>query len=106
MKRFLWSAGILFALIIIVVLAFTLSPWPSVAVIRFMFSRGDQASEAALEKHVPAGIVTRRDIAYGDGRDEISTCTTPKKRTIRNQPSSGCMVGDSSPAARVALGTT
>jgi acetyl esterase/lipase len=35
-----------------------------------MFSKGAQISEARLEKHVPAGIVTRRDIAYGGTRDE------------------------------------
>ncbi|HXZ79645.1 MAG TPA: alpha/beta hydrolase [Terriglobales bacterium] len=71
-KRFLlWSAGILIVLIVIAILAFRLSPWPSVVLIRHVFSNGDRASEAALEKHVPAGIVTRRDLAYGDGKDEV-----------------------------------
>jgi acetyl esterase/lipase len=72
MKRFLlWTAGILLALIVAVALAFKLSPWPSVAIITYAFSKGDQASEAGLEKHVPAGIVVRRDIAYGSGKDEV-----------------------------------
>jgi acetyl esterase/lipase len=72
MKRFiLWSAGILVVLTVAVVLAFRLSPWPSVAVISYMFSKGDRASEVALEKHVPAGIVSRRDIAYGSSKDEV-----------------------------------
>jgi hypothetical protein len=31
----------------------------------FYVSKGDQASEAALEKHIPTGIVSRHDIAYG-----------------------------------------
>jgi acetyl esterase len=71
MKRIiLWFAGTLLVLAAVVVLAFKLSPWPSVAVFAYMFSKGDQASEAALEKYVPAGIVTRRDLAYGDGPDE------------------------------------
>lgn len=72
MKRFiLWSAAILLAVIVAVALAFRLSPWPSVAIITWTFSKGDQASEAALEKHVPSGIVARGDIVYGSGRDEI-----------------------------------
>jgi acetyl esterase len=72
MKRVLhWSAAVLLALIITIVLAFLFSPWPSVAVINYRFSLGDQASEAALAKHVPAGIVARRDIPYGAAKDEI-----------------------------------
>lgn len=72
MKRFvLWSAGILSLLIIVVILAFRLTPWPSVALITYFFAKGARVSEAALEKHLPIGIVTRRDIAYGNGRDEI-----------------------------------
>src|SRR6266496_5795311 len=72
MKRFLlWSVGVLVVLIVVVVLAFRFSPWPSVAIITYAFSKGDRASEAALEKHVPSGIISRRDIAYGDAKDEM-----------------------------------
>lgn len=72
MRRVLfWSTGILLAMACGVLLAFWLSPWPSVAVITYMFSGADQASERALEKHVPAGIVATRDLKYGDGRDEV-----------------------------------
>jgi acetyl esterase/lipase len=66
----LLSGGVLLVLIAIVILAIRLSPWPSVAIISYFFSKGDQASDAGLEKHVPAGIVSRRDIAYGGGTDE------------------------------------
>jgi acetyl esterase/lipase len=72
MKRFiLWSVSVLAVLVVAVLLAFTLSPWPGVALITFAFSRGDQANDAALAKHVPAGIVARHDLAYGDGKDEV-----------------------------------
>lgn len=72
MKRFiLWLTGAFFVLAIITVLAFKLSPWPSVAVFSYLFSKADQASEAALEKHVPDGIATRRGLAYGKGPDEV-----------------------------------
>ena len=71
MQRFiLWPGGVLLALIALVIFVMRLSPWPSVAVISYFFSKGDQASEAALKKHVPDGIVCRRDIAYGAGPNE------------------------------------
>lgn len=71
MKRFvLWMLGIAATLVVVVVLAFRLSPWPSVALIKVMFAGNDAASEAQLAKHVPEGIVTRADLAYGPGPDE------------------------------------
>jgi acetyl esterase/lipase len=66
-----WSVGILAVLGIVFLLAFTLSPWPGVAIIAYAFSRGDRVSEAGRQKHVPAGITTRRDIAYGCAKDEV-----------------------------------
>jgi acetyl esterase len=72
MKRFiLWLAGILAVLVVAALLAFGLSPWPSVAVIDYAFSKGDQAANAALAKHTPDGIVSRLDIAYGRSGDEV-----------------------------------
>jgi len=71
MQRFiLWPGGALLVLIGLVVLVMRFSPWPSVAIISYFFSKGDQASEAALKKHVPAGVVCRRDIAYGAESNE------------------------------------
>lgn len=68
MKRFLlWAGGILAALVVLVVLAFRLSPWPSVALIKYMFAGNDAASEDRLARHVPPGIVTRANVAYGPG---------------------------------------
>ncbi len=77
-KRFiLWSAGILFLLLIVAVLAFKFSPWPGVVIIPYAFSRGAKASAAALEKHVPDGIVTRPNIAYGSAKDEVFDLLLP-----------------------------
>jgi len=71
MKRFLlWCTGALVILIVIAVLAFTLTPWPAVALITYTFAKGARASQAALEKHVPSGIVVQRDVAYGNGKNE------------------------------------
>ncbi|MGB3815985.1 MAG: alpha/beta hydrolase [Shinella sp.] len=71
MKRvFIWGLGGLAALLALAVLAFIFTPWPSVALVQYVFSRGDQASSSALEKHVPANVVSRWDLTYGDGPDE------------------------------------
>lgn len=79
MKRaILWIGGILVVLVGGIILAFRLSPWPGVAIIAYMFSRGDKASEAGLKKHVPAGVVTRRNIAYGAGVDETFDLNYPE----------------------------
>ncbi len=78
MKRFiLWVTGIVIVLLATAALAFYLSPWPSAFVIARAFAGGDAVSEARLEKHVPAGIVSRRDLAYGQGRGEIFDINYP-----------------------------
>jgi acetyl esterase/lipase len=74
----IWLLGIVVLLAVAVFVAFQLSPWPSVALIQYAFSRGDRASEAALEKHVPDNIVTRRNLAYGQGPDEIFDLNYPQ----------------------------
>jgi acetyl esterase/lipase len=82
MRRFLaWVLVVVLVLAAVVVAAFRLSPWPSVAIIAYAFSKGDQASEAALVRHVPEGIETRRDLAYGTGRDEIFDVNRPAAAT-------------------------
>jgi len=83
MKRvFLWTGGILLALVVVVVLAFRLSPWPSVALISMAFASGDEFSESRLVKHVPAGVVSRNDLAYGPGADEIFDINFPDEQPI------------------------
>jgi acetyl esterase/lipase len=74
----LWTVAIVAVIAVGTVLAFRLSPWPSVAIIAYLFSRGDAASEAALVRHVPPGIAARRDIAYDDGPDEVLDIYRPE----------------------------
>jgi acetyl esterase len=82
MKRFvLWTVGILAVLIIAVLLAFRLSPWPTVLVIQYAFGKGDAASEERLAKHVPTGIVTRTDLPYGSGPSEVFDINVPSGAT-------------------------
>ncbi len=63
-----WSLGILAALALSVWLAFTLSPWPSVLLIRHVFDQGAAEASAKLDKHVPAGLREWTDLRY-DAQD-------------------------------------
>lgn len=101
----LWIAGVVVALVLVVVLAFRLSPWPSVAIIEYAFSKGDVASEERLAKHVPPGIAARLDVSYGAGPDE-------RLDVFRQQSATGAQPtivwvhgGAGSPAARKASAT-
>lgn len=72
MKRFLiWTFLSLAVLAGLIVVAFQVSPLPSVFAIRYIFSKGDQAAMSALASHVPPGVSERLDLAYGDGPNEI-----------------------------------
>jgi acetyl esterase/lipase len=57
-KLLLWPVGIVLGLILIIFLAFELSPWPSATLIRYVFDNNSKAILAKLEKHTPAAPIT------------------------------------------------
>jgi acetyl esterase/lipase len=66
-KRFGWIRMILLGFlgtIVLVVIAGTISVWPSAMVLRLVFSRGGESTNAALEKFVPDTVIEELDIAY------------------------------------------
>lgn len=64
MKILVWIIGSAVALLAILLLAFRLSPWPSVLVIRRAFDKGAAEASQALEKHVPPGVAALRNETY------------------------------------------
>lgn len=70
-----WTSGILLALAAATWLAFRLSPWPSVLLVRQAFDRGAAEASAKLQRHVPPGLREWRDLAYDpadpDGRLDL-----------------------------------
>jgi acetyl esterase/lipase len=71
MKRVLVGvASTMVVLAAAIVSSVKLNPWPSLAIITYFLSYGDQASDGALQKYVPAGIAARLDVSYGRTKDE------------------------------------
>lgn len=62
---FLWPVGTLITLVIVIVLAFNLSPWPGTMLIRTVFDRGAEQSRTEQARHAPdGGIASIRNEPY------------------------------------------
>ena len=57
-KVFLWVTGSIVGLIIIILLAFKLTPWPGALLIRAVFDSNSNKTLQALEKHKPSVAIT------------------------------------------------
>lgn len=55
------------ALVGLGLVAYFITPWPSVLVVRAIFDKGAATASAALEKHVPAGIDETLGVRYDPG---------------------------------------
>jgi len=67
-KAFLWPAGSILGLIILVLLAFRLSPWPGALVIRWDFNQNSAKVLRALSAHEPkSGVVSLTEQQYKPG---------------------------------------
>jgi acetyl esterase len=57
-KPFLWTVGIIVGLVIVILLAFRLSPWPGALVVRTVFNKGGHKTLVAMQKALPNYPVT------------------------------------------------
>jgi acetyl esterase len=67
MRRVLIGLAVLVG---VVVIAFAVSPWPSVYVIRTIFDSGAASASEKLVRYLPADIAAREGLRYGPGADE------------------------------------
>lgn len=70
MKPFLWTVGSVLGVIVLVLIAFRVSPWPGAMVIRYVFSKNDVKTTQALEKHAPTtpiSVITDQKYRANDG---------------------------------------
>jgi len=73
-KAFLWPVGIIFGLIVATALAFRLSPWPGIVLVRTVFNRGSSQTLAALKKHTPdtpITVLSNQQYKQGDKRAKL-----------------------------------
>ncbi len=80
---FLKILFILIGLVIIGYVAFTVSPWPAVLLIRYSFNKGGVKTNEALKKYVPGGIVENLDQRY-DIKDKDALVDVYYQRTLAN----------------------
>jgi acetyl esterase len=69
--RWKWIVCSLIALPVIGYLAFQLSPWPSVLLIRHAFAKDTLKRNRRLEAHLPNNITELRNQRYGNGDDAV-----------------------------------
>lgn len=66
-KGFLWPVGVFAGLVVGVIIAVNVSPWPGNVVIRKMFEMDADKTTKALDKHAPQGISLIANQQYRDG---------------------------------------
>jgi acetyl esterase/lipase len=57
-KGFLWSVGSVLTVVVLLLIAFKVSPWPGALVIRAVFDTDSAKSKSALAKHEPSVPIT------------------------------------------------
>lgn len=57
-KAFLWTAGSIVGVLLLVLIAFRVSPWPGALLIRAVFNANGEKTLQALEKHQPSVAIT------------------------------------------------
>jgi acetyl esterase/lipase len=57
-KPFLWTVGVIITVIVLVLVAFRVSPWPGALIIRAVFSKNNAKVLQALEAHQPSVPIT------------------------------------------------
>ncbi len=68
-KYFLWIAGVAAGIILVVALAFRLSPWPGALLIRAVFNHGGRQTLQAMRKKLPdypAKVLSNQQYSKGD----------------------------------------
>jgi len=68
-KGFLWPVGIIIGIVLIILLAFRVSPWPGALIIRSVFDKGSHKVLVALEAHTtkkPINVITDQQYRSND----------------------------------------
>lgn len=69
-KWFLWPAGTVITVVLAVLIAVNVSPWPGALLIRYVFESGAADVKAAMERHAPEGVASILNQQYRAGDDD------------------------------------
>lgn len=78
-RRLKIAAGSIVAALLVILLAFNLSPWPGAMVIRYVFERGAANVKVAMDTHIPGGVAIVSGERYREGdKDALLDVYTPE----------------------------
>jgi acetyl esterase/lipase len=78
-RWFLWTVGILVGFVLVVLIAFRVSPWPGALVIRAVFNRGGHKTLVDLQQAIPAQPVSvLKNQQYGENSKEALDVYIPE----------------------------
>jgi acetyl esterase/lipase len=86
-KGFVWPVGSVFGLALAIFLAFQLSPWPGVLLVRNVFNKGSHNTLLSLEKHttnVPITVIENQQYKQHD-RNAMLDVYTPQSAVQQQQ---------------------
>lgn len=86
-KGFLWTIGTILSIIIIILLAFRLSPWPGAILIRTVFEKNGGEVLTAMQKHTPSSpveVIANQSYRAHDG-DALLDVYMPQSVTSANE---------------------
>lgn len=77
------ALGVVVAVVAVIAIVGTITPWPSALVIRAVFTKGGDDTAAEMDKHVPdTKLSVQKDLAYGDdGADTTMDVFRPASAT-------------------------
>jgi hypothetical protein len=69
-RRWVWrTVSVIVTVLVVVVLAFALNPWPGAMLVRYVFERGADNVKAEISQYSPGGVasITGEQYPAGDG---------------------------------------
>lgn len=63
-KTFLWTTGLIVGVILVILLAFRVSPWPGALIIRKVFNDDSAKLKQVMDRYMPSGIIKLADQQY------------------------------------------
>lgn len=71
-RTLVWISSVIVFIVIAAYVAFKVSPWPSVLLIRYAFHKQGSAANEKLARYVPQGVTSKLDLQYDDSYGKMT----------------------------------